>query len=727
MLNAVNPIMTGIRSIFIVFDLGIYYLLRFVYELFFNIATFNIVDRELIFHLFSRVQLIIGVFMVFQLTMTIIKGIVNPDSFTDAKSGAGNLVMRIMVSLTLLALIVPLNISSPRNEYEKQINNNGILFGTLYSLQYRVLSNNTLGRLILGDDATNYTSSDPDNDSLSDFANRFTSVIVKSFYQLNVDEDGNYVCSDGFDDEYNDEDVSPFTIITHGVTTCDSTLGIGGSYALSMSILSTLAGGIIAVLLFMMTFNVAKRVFQLAALQLMAPIPIISYMDPKGSKDSAFNSWLKLLGSTYLELFIQLAVIYFAFGIIKSFMERFPELLVSTAVTALENDVFTSGTMLEWTFIIMVIALFIFAKDAPKFFKQMLGMKDNGGGFFSAFGTAMGLGATAVGAIGSFNAGRSASRLADLANDRNPNTFGNRAKHLIAGIAGAGKGLAVGSAAASESKGNGLAKTMAAWKAMNQASSEAVQMGASGSTFFGRTAATGAKVIRGAGNTAFDAETRAISQLKDIEKSGKDLFSYLEGKGKTDGAGYNVATAGVTGQANGVDFTNRVFHGSINELLREKQKAIAAQQNGTGDGTFMFDGMRFSTTDASVDKIQEELGYAAGHQWAIQEDAKQSAYDAAKAAHPEWTDEQLSNAGFKQADVGYSQKKKTYNESVKGADFAEGKELSEKYDTTGNPGTVNVADLKKRFRKAGGMATRRESAAAYKKQQADFNATKKNG
>ena len=522
MLNAVNPIMTGIRSIFIVFDLGIYYLLRFVYELFFNIATFNIVDRELIFHLFSRVQLIIGVFMVFQLTMTIIKGIVNPDSFTDTKSGAGNLVMRIMVSLTLLALIVPLNISSPRNEYEKQINNNGILFGTLYSLQYRVLSNNTLGKLILGDDATNYTSSDPDNDSLSDFANKFTSVIVKSFYQLNVDEDGNYVCSDGFDDEYNDEDVSPFTIITHGVTTCDSTLGIGGSYALSMSILSTLAGGIIAVLLFMMTFNVAKRVFQLAALQLMAPIPIISYMDPKGSKDGAFNSWLKLLGKTYLELFIQLAVIYFAIGMINSFILRFPDLLLQSGENAF-SDPF-SGTievlslttsvasplgpgLIKWTFIIVVISLFVFAKDAPKFFKQMLGIKDDGAGFFSAFGTAMGFGIAAAGAIGSFNASRRANYDADAANykinKRNQlynaykrlgdsdeeaarkadswlNNHGdtwaaahahggaNRAKNVLAGILGAGSGLITGSAAASESKGNALAKTMAAINAQNK-------------------------------------------------------------------------------------------------------------------------------------------------------------------------------------------------------------------------------------------------------------------
>ena len=157
-LNAVNPIQTAIRSIFVIFDVAIYSLLQFMYELFFNVATVNLLDRQLIFDVFTRVQLVIGIFMMFQLVMIVIKGIVNPDSFTDSKSGAGTIIMRIVVSLALLALIVPINITSPKNEYEKQINNNGILFGTLYSLQYRILANNTFGKLILGDEATNYTS-----------------------------------------------------------------------------------------------------------------------------------------------------------------------------------------------------------------------------------------------------------------------------------------------------------------------------------------------------------------------------------------------------------------------------------------------------------------------------------------------------------------------------------------------------------------------------------------
>ena len=201
MLNSSNPIMTAIRSIFVVTDVSIYALLRFVYELFFKIATFNVVDREMVFNIISRVQLIVGVYMMFQLVLIIIRGIINPDSFTDTKTGAGNLIMRIIVSLTLLALIVPINIPSPRNEYEKQINNSGILFGTLYSLQYRILTNNTLGRIILGNEGANYTSNNPSAGDLTTFGNRFVSTIVKSFYSVYKDDNGNHVCADKYVEE----------------------------------------------------------------------------------------------------------------------------------------------------------------------------------------------------------------------------------------------------------------------------------------------------------------------------------------------------------------------------------------------------------------------------------------------------------------------------------------------------------------------------------------------
>lgn len=158
-----------VRLLFSTLDRPAYWLLGLVYQLFFNVASADLFSNGTIMSFYKRVQLIIGVFMMFQLAMTILKGIMNPDSFTDSKNGAASLVKRVAISLILLTVLVPINIPGARNEWERQLNNNGLLFGALYSLQHRILDNNTLGRLILGtnDTSESFTSSDPEDSESS--------------------------------------------------------------------------------------------------------------------------------------------------------------------------------------------------------------------------------------------------------------------------------------------------------------------------------------------------------------------------------------------------------------------------------------------------------------------------------------------------------------------------------------------------------------------------------
>jgi len=636
-MNAANPIQDAIRSIFVSLDVGIYSLLKLIYEIFFNITTINILDREMIFTVFTRVQLVIGIFMMFQLVMIVIKGIVNPDSATDAKSGGGiTVVVRIIVSLALLALIVPINIPSPRNEYEKQINNNGLLFGTLYSLQYRILSNNTIGNIILGNDSANYTDGGGAQD-LSRFANRFTSTIVKTFYTLNTDEQtGAYVCNDGFDHTYYQDDVDPIVIILNGQEKCGSSNFIleavshildpaqifrtGRQYRITMNWISTIAGIVIVVLFFMMTFNVAKRVFKLAALQLIAPIPIISYMDPKGSKDGAFNSWLKLLGTTYLELFIQLAVIYFSFAIINMFIVKF--FSVNTVTSAVGNafsgDVINAPLIIGFTFIIMVIALFIFAKDAPKFFKQMLGIKDNGGSFFGSFGTAMGLGVAAAGALGSYNASRQASRdsLATRLREQNGNLteaqaramanrgMANRARHALSGIFGAGVGLAQGSAAASESKGNALAKVMASANAMNARNQKVRAAGVDGGSFFGAVGSLGDEILHGEND--YDRRERRLKAEEQRIKNAQTALKTRQDELKTAQSNNDHRKSimdRAKSKATDCDYTEGTYKGIIGNYRGFHSAYEAAINNGVGVHIQYVDAGGTAITKAQYDAL----------------------------------------------------------------------------------------------------------------------------
>lgn len=409
------------RWFFAFLDRPAYWLLGLVYELFFNVASADLFSNATVMKFYGRVQLILGVFMMFQLAMTILRGIVNPDSFTDSKSGAGNLITRIITALVLLTLLMPINVS-PRNEYEAQIHNNGVLFGTLYSLQHRLLANNTLGRLVLGTDdgEVDYMSSTSKNDELKKSARIFTSTILKGFYRINLlpenertkHEEGkddsifnaNRVCQN-IDDatlaKYTRVDAEPGDIISMVNETCETDFNLlnhipgvnlfAGSemYMIAyMPFISMLVAYVFVFILLSFTVDVAVRAVKLAVLRLIAPIPIISYMDPKGSKDSAFSSWVKTLTSTYIDLFVRLASVYFVIYLIQDIIKN--GLYINNS----------GGIIGSLSFIIICIGLFVFAKQAPKFIKDVLGLKGEPGKLFGGIQEALAVGSVGVGAVG---------------------------------------------------------------------------------------------------------------------------------------------------------------------------------------------------------------------------------------------------------------------------------------------------------------------------------------
>lgn len=713
-----------IRLVFSTLDRPAYWLLGIVYQLFFNVASADLFSNDTIMKFYGRVQIILGVFMMFQLAMTFLRGIVEPDSFSKDKGG-GSLIKRVAMSLILITVLMPIGVGSPRNEYEKQINNNGLLFGTLYSLQHRILANNTLGRLVLGTTDSQTTYMDGGDDSeLEQSARIFTSTVLKGFYRINLvpeedrvdsgDKDPatineNRMCQDIDDDilnAYTRLDADPGEIIGMVNETCEREFsfnnhiwGVSSFFGTKkyvfnyMPIVSTVVGVIFIFILLSFTIDVAVRAVKLAVLRLIAPIPIIAYMDPKGSGDESFKAWTKTLSSTYLDLFIRLAVVYFVIFLIQ-------DMIVNGIV--INHGTGIIGVL---SLIIIWIGLFIFAKQAPKFIKDVLGLKGEPGKLFGGFGQIAAAATVGAGAIGSFNASRVASRMADQANpDRNPDSILNRGKHLLAGFAGGISGAATGMGAWSGAKDH---QSKAVMDAIQKRNATAIQRGASGSTMLGRMSATGHRLFQGEGATTFDSKTRNIAQKKDIEKSAKDLFSYLEGKGKTDGAAQTVTSAGI--DALGVDAAGNGLKVSykLNDYNRMKAEALAREQNG-GDAYFdvvdTAGGVHhINAHDAVATKIEEELAYAAGDWWAQEQEAKHL-IDPTK------------------GDAGYFQKKQTYNESIVDASDPNSTGLYTKYEGTSG---ISASKLKKTSKAAGGEAVREESAASYKRQQANYNATKK--
>ena len=388
--NTINDIF---RSLFALLDRAAYGLLGGMYQILFNVASADIFANETVQKFYGRVQMIIGVFMIFKLAVSIIQGIINPDTFTDKKSGFSTIVGRVVFALIMLTILTPINIPGARTDYEINLNNNGLLFGTLYELQDRILENNTLGRLILGtnDGTSSGNTATTQQEKLEKSANMFTSTILKGFVRINLKDTGtdetkpedrvcSYIDQDVLD-AYSSLEASPNQVLSLVNASCEGQnegffekmagffkrLFSGDRYVFAyMPIISTIVAAVFIYILLGEIITIAIRSIKLAVLRLLAPIPIISYIDPKSEKDGAFSAWVKSLTSTYLELFMHLAVIYFVIFLIQDMIVNGLVINTGTGLVGVLSAIFI------W------IGLFFFIKQAPKFIKDILGVKGSG-------------------------------------------------------------------------------------------------------------------------------------------------------------------------------------------------------------------------------------------------------------------------------------------------------------------------------------------------------------
>lgn len=425
-------ILDGFRSIMAGLDRVVYNLLSVIYEIFFNVATANIISGQTVKTFYSRVQLILGVVIMFKVAISLFNGIMNPDSLNDGKNGFSSIIKRVVMVLIMFVLMVPLNIpnagnsddytSNSQSSWNARMNENGILFGTLYEVQSRLLSQNIVSKLILGTDYSASNDEDDDPNSVSNFANdtlhlnvneteyekaarQLSSIVLRCFVTINLEseygdpaEDDDRMCKESdlenYDksyDVYEDDDSTASEILAEINQKCDIQTGLGGErYAYNYLFgFSTIVGILFVIIIVSFTVDAAIRVFKLAILRLIAPIPIISYIDPK--TESTFQNWVKILGKTFADLFVRLAIINFVIFFIREFGTN------GLGVTVVGN-----GLVGVFSKIFIYLGLLMFAKEAPKFIADSLGIKDTGKfKLFGGLGRLHATGSMLAGTVGS--------------------------------------------------------------------------------------------------------------------------------------------------------------------------------------------------------------------------------------------------------------------------------------------------------------------------------------
>lgn len=400
-------------------------LLSAIYKIFYMVANATIIKGDVLKVFYSRIQLILGILMIFKLAMSILNIIINPDLIKDQKQGAGKIVTRIVVALFMLTLVIPINIPNAQSDsLNAYINDHGILFGFLYKTQDTILSENIIAKLVLG--VSSDSNSNLNVNNLDDVGYTISSTVLKVFVRINVKDESEPIC-----DNENKEDPCPNVVCPdevnashYALDNVDSQVILDhinencgkGSDQRYAFVYTPFLGAIFMIIMSLIiagfTVDIAVRAIKLAILRLIAPVPIISYINPPKQGGGAFDNWTKSLISTYVDLFVRLAIVYFGLFLIRSLLDTGLDVFGGDA--AANAPTFYAGM----AFIFVILGILVFMRQAPGFIKDILGIKGkpmgNVGlssllGGTAAFLGGAGFAGAGAAALGNFNAASEAA------------------------------------------------------------------------------------------------------------------------------------------------------------------------------------------------------------------------------------------------------------------------------------------------------------------------------
>lgn len=356
-------------------DTMAYGLLAVAYNIFYAVSQLNLfggnaAGQELYNTITSRFYNILSIIMVFVFAYQLIMMIIDPDG--KEQKASGSLVKDTLVSIIAIILMPT-------------------LFKYMALFQNHVLTNNTIGAIILGQNGM-------DNDVNP--GKSISLMVFMAFYHPNntsyttfFDENGTLkMQSDGFGNtkaysdcvyESGNEKVCRNYLNGLQKWKADSSYGVGSITGIKdlreqvgegveyMWILSTGAGIVTAWFFFAYSIALGTRAVKLGVLQIISPIPLVFRIFPQTRK--TYETWFGEIKKTYLELFIRVGVIFFIIALIQQ-VPTFIGIIFEA------NEGAGDGLTKCIATVCLILGMLQFAKDAPDLFKTLF---SNGGNLFS--------------------------------------------------------------------------------------------------------------------------------------------------------------------------------------------------------------------------------------------------------------------------------------------------------------------------------------------------------
>ena len=422
------------RTLMFCIDNIVYGLIPQIYRLFIYLSEINLFSDNPdspINKLVSHVYVLLGIFMLFKVSFSLLQYIVDPNAFRDSSKGMGKLITNVLVALILL-------VSVPS------------IFGLAMDIQSEIVQSNAIGQLILGTDTGSGNYPVSADGSISDegvqqMAKDLQFMLYGAFYSVNQDvmmsgrilegcsgssgvlgsidmattENCLNALQDNLPDDAASNGVSLYSFFKHvdenGNVVDEREFGHldkllwwkdDGDYVINyLPIISAAAGIYVILLLIGFCVDIAVRAIKLCFLQMLAPIAIVSYVDPKESiSNGKLNAWIKECASTYFSLFLRLATIFLVMFLISMI-----------ASTLLSSGEYISGLPEDtsyniWIYLFLVIGAFMFAKQVPNIIESIFGIKFSGELHLNPFKNAGAAGI--LGGVAGFGAGAIASGIA---------------------------------------------------------------------------------------------------------------------------------------------------------------------------------------------------------------------------------------------------------------------------------------------------------------------------
>lgn len=294
-------------------------------------------------------------------------------------------------------------------------------------------------------------------------------------------------------------------------------------------IISILTGIALMFYLLYLCIEVLVRKLKLYFLEMIAPLPIVCYINPK---DKIFNQWIKMYLTTYVDLFIKLISIGIAVNLLAATFKDFWS---------------TGGWLIKFFYI---VAILVFAKLVPTMISKIFGLDSMGGSFKDISGMAK----AAVG----FGAGAVVGATAGAISGRGLGRFSGFAKGAMMGAGSGAKGKPLGGANAISAKNARI----------NDAK-------ANGLGFWQRTAASMA------GAVGYSPKARMDNKIKGKVDKQKMLDDFRKHKDNVEEAAEKFSPI--------ADLKQQMLQGNItkDEFKAARKQYIAAAER--GDKTFSID------------------------------------------------------------------------------------------------------------------------------------------